>query len=62
MLLAAERYGHGHRLAGDFLVATHVCSCQDRLLSWSCNTCGDSVNGHPLGDHCEVLHGAARVG
>jgi hypothetical protein len=61
MVLPPEKCGRGHWLVGNCLVSTHVCSCQDRHLSWSCNACGDVVYGPALGEHCEVLHGAARI-
>jgi hypothetical protein len=41
MVLPPEKCGRGHRIVGNCLVSTHVCSCQDRHLSWSCNSCDD---------------------
>jgi hypothetical protein len=49
MVLPPEKCGRGHLLAGNCLIATHVCSCQDRHLSWSCNSCDDVVYGPALG-------------
>ena len=37
MVLPPEKYCRGDQLVGNCLVSTHVCSCQDRHLSWSCN-------------------------
>lgn len=61
MVRPPEKCCRGHLLAGNCLVATHVCSCQDRHLSWSCNACGEVTYGPALGVNCALLHGAARV-
>jgi hypothetical protein len=60
MVLPPEKCGRGHQLVGNCLVSTHVCSCQDRHLSWTCNTCSDVTYGPALGENCELIRGAAR--
>lgn len=61
MVLPPEKCSRGHLLAGNCLVAAQPCQCQDRHLSWCCNTCAQVTYGPPLGVDCRILDGPARV-
>lgn len=61
MIRPPERCANGHQLAGHCIVASTLCSCQDRHLSWSCDRCGHITYGPPLEKDCSHLHGPARV-
>ncbi len=61
MVRPPENCGCGHLLAGNCIVAAQPCSCQDRHMSWRCDTCGHITYGPALGPDCDLLNGAARV-
>jgi hypothetical protein len=61
MIRPPQYCGNGHRLAGRCIVGTMPCRCQDRHLTWRCDTCGDITFGPSLGPDCDPLNGPARL-
>jgi hypothetical protein len=61
MVRPPERCAQGHLLVGNCIVAAQPCRCQDRHMSWCCETCSHVTYGPALGENCSLLHGPARV-
>ena len=61
MVRPPEFCANRHQLAGNCIVSTQPCQCQDRHMSWSCNSCGQVTYGPALGPQCNLLDGPAWV-
>jgi hypothetical protein len=61
MVRPPEFCANRHRLAGNCIVSSQPCRCQDRHVSWSCNSCGHVTYGPMLGPACNLLDGPAWV-